>query len=125
MGLFFIQPYFYGHSSEEDSLCLAIRQNDHDWSSHVYWLTTAIIHAEEQNIGQINSTMMPLVEIFGDKLHSLFKDAILRVDNYGDIDHRNLEQYLPRVGRNNQTPPLGPNTMLSLASLSEHIHIHH
>lgn len=109
-GFAFSQPYFYGHSQEEDNFCLATKQDDHDWAMFVYWTVAATIIAEEQGINQTVSNRMPEVLLWGKDLNRCFRDPILMVGSYADIYERNLEPLVPRGGRNqlNAYPNLGP-----------------
>ena len=110
MGFSFSQPYFYGFSQDEDNLCLAVHQDDKDWSSFVYWIVAGTFFAEEQNITQQLSNSMPEVFLYGPHFNRMYRDSILAVGSYGEIYERNLEDKIPRGGRNqlNVSPNLGP-----------------
>ena len=117
-GFSFTQPYFYGGSSllnstgllkvEELNLCLATRQEDHLWSSFVYWIAAGIIEAEEAGITQGMSNNMPDVFLFGSLYDLMFQDAILAVGNYHEIYQKHLQEYIPRSGRNQLNQNSGP-----------------
>lgn len=88
---------------------MATRQDDHQWSSFVYWLVSATFHAEENGIDQGSSNEMPVTNLFGPNLSRMFRDAILAVGNYGEIYNRTLEAIVPRSGRNLlNVNPVGP-----------------
>ena len=89
---------------------MATRQEDHDWSSLVFWVVEATIHAEENDIKQNTSIQMPEVMLFGNDYNRLLRDVILTVGNYGEIYKRNVESHMPRSGRNtlNLPPFFGP-----------------
>jgi len=99
-GFTFSQPYFYGYSDEEDNLCLATRQDDHDWSTFVDWTVSATIYAEEIGVNQTASYQMPEVFVYGEDRKRMFRDCILAVGSYAEIYDRNLASYIPRGGRN-------------------------
>ena len=119
-GFTFAQPYFYSTNSnnntrgdtDEENLCLAVKEGDHLWSSFVYWVSAGIVFAEENNITQGSSNNMPDVFLFGTNFTYMFQDVILAVGNYGEIFERNLEAYIPRSSRNllngNVAPQLYP-----------------
>jgi len=113
-GFAFSQPYFYGYSSEEDNLCLATTEDDHDWAAFVYWILSATIYADEQGISRETSNTMPTVQVFGPALLRMFRDAILEVGSYAEIYDRNLQALIPRHGRNklNLFPNTGPQHYL-------------
>ncbi|CAB9522337.1 Putative amino-acid ABC transporter-binding protein YhdW [Seminavis robusta] len=100
LGFAFSQAYFYGYSEAEDSLCLATMQDDHDWSSFVYWTVAATVHAEEMLLNKTSSNQMPMVGLFGSSHQRMFRDAILAVGSYADMYERNLQAIVPREGRN-------------------------
>lgn len=97
------------------------RQDDSQWSSVVQWIVIATFYAEEKGISSDVSYEMPLVNLLGPyKGHGgdqskdrdfsrMLRDAVL-LGNYGELYERNLEDFIPRSGRNklnNQDPP-GP-----------------
>lgn len=93
----------------KDPLALVTRQNDPEWSAFVYWIVSAIFHAEEQGITAASSHTMPIVNLFGYLYQRMFRDAIAAVGSYKEIYDRNLEAVLPRSGLNLQNMnPLGP-----------------
>ena len=49
---------------------------------------------------QENAKTMPIVELFGSDLESMFQNVVSSIGNYGEIYTRNLEQILPRSGPN-------------------------
>ena len=108
-GFAFSIPYFYGYSEQEDNLCLATVE-DHDWAAFVYWIVTATVYAEEEGISKSTSNRMPEVYVYGRELKRMFRDSILFVGNYGDIYNRNVQDFIPRSGRNmlNKGPHLTP-----------------
>ena len=97
-GFAFSQPYFFGPG--ESNLCLATLQDDADWSTFVFWIMTATIFAEERGVNRTTSNSMPIIDVFGEELQRMARDAILEVGNYGEIYARNLESIIPRSGRN-------------------------
>jgi len=99
-GFSFSKPYFYGYSEMEDNFCLAVRQDDHDWDTFVYWVVMATIIAEDRGINLANSTKMPEVFVFGSEYNRMLRDAILAVGSYEEIYNRNLEGIVARGGRN-------------------------
>lgn len=99
-GYAFSRPYFFGYSKEEDNLCFATRQDDHDWATFVYWVLCATVYAEEEGIAQLKFNDMPLIYACGASLERMFVDAIVSVGNYGEIYNRNLGDLVPRSGRN-------------------------
>ena len=106
MGFSFSQPYFYFDDDEEDTgndvdnLCLATRQDDHDWSSFCYWIVAATVYAEENNLGRLAHNQMPEVWVFGPDLQRMLRNAIFAVGNYAELYERNLQSLVPRGGRN-------------------------
>jgi len=104
LGFAFSQPYFYGYSDQEDNLCLATMQDDHNWMSFVYWINTAMVYAEELNITRQTSNLMPEIYVYGSALRRMLRDALL-VGNYGEIYKQNVEPIIPRAGRNQFTIP--------------------
>jgi hypothetical protein len=110
IGYAFSQPYFYGYSREEENFALATRQEDHDWASFVFWTINALIYAEENNIDQANSILMPEQFLFGESLKRMLRDVVLSQGNFGEIYERHVELYHPREGRNtlNKLPGVGP-----------------
>lgn len=117
-GFFFSQPYFFGDSSSnstgkisshvEGQHCLATTEDDHLWSSFVYWITAAVFDAEEVGITQGMSNNMPDVFIFGGDFLLMFQDAILAVGNYQELYEKNLGRIIPRSGRNLLNGNVGP-----------------
>lgn len=99
-GYAFSQPYFYGYSEEEDNLCLATRQDDHDWYTFVYWIVAGTFYAEEHNVTSTNFHDMPEVNVYGPDFTRMFKDSILAMGSYAEIYERNVEPLFPRQGRN-------------------------
>ena len=83
-----------------DNLCVATLDSDHEWASFVHWVVAATITAEERGITQENAKTMPIVELFGSDLQSMFQNVVSSIGNYGEIYARNLEQILPRSGPN-------------------------
>ena len=83
-------------------LALATREDDDpQWIDFVRWIVFAIIYAEEEGITSTTATSMPVLELFGSSNNKqAFRDLILTVGNYGDIYQRNLEDTVPRSGRN-------------------------
>ena len=104
------QPYYYNETAQ-DAAVLATHQDDPQWSDFVYWIVSAIIFAEEQDISSRNSNEMPGVELFGRDYERMLRDAILVVGNYGEIVSRVEGVSGPfRDGLNqlNNARPLGP-----------------
>lgn len=112
-GFTFTNPYFHNNigiyndqakryegETADLNLCLATRQDDVQWSKYVYWIVESTFFAEEKNISFESSNQMPLVDLFGEALARMFRDAILAVGNYGDVYRRNLQIHIPREGRN-------------------------
>ncbi|CAB9521145.1 extracellular solute-binding protein [Seminavis robusta] len=99
-GYSFSIPYFYGYNTDHDNFCLATRQDDPDWSWFVYWLVMATFYAEDSGIGSLNSNDMPEVFVFGPAQNRMFRDSILVVGSYAEIYERNVEDLIPRAGRN-------------------------
>ncbi|CAB9527911.1 extracellular solute-binding protein [Seminavis robusta] len=103
LGSSFSVPYFYNGSANNNSsnLCMATNQDAHDLSAWVHWIVTALIFAEEHDIGQETSYRMPEVLLFGNQYKRMFRDAILEVGSYGDIFNRNLRPInILRTGQN-------------------------
>ncbi|CAB9511050.1 Putative amino-acid ABC transporter-binding protein YhdW [Seminavis robusta] len=96
IGFAFSQPYFYGYGEEEDNLCLASMQDDQVWSTYLYWVVGCTIYAEQEGIGQTNSTKMPLIYAFGEGFQRMFRDIVLAVGNYKEMYSRNIEPTIPR-----------------------------
>lgn len=69
---------------------LATSQEDHDWSSFVYWVVTSSCFAEQQNITSGTSIAMREVLLYGSALNRMFRDAILEGGSYGDMYEQNL-----------------------------------
>lgn len=117
-GFAFSQPYYYSTNSNsnnntnteagEYNLCLAVQEDDHLWSSFIYWIAAGIVFAEEHGITQGSSNNMPDVFLFGTDFTYMFQDVILAVGNYGEIYERNLEASIPRAGRNLLNGNVGP-----------------
>jgi hypothetical protein len=106
----FSAPYFYDNT---DILALATRREDELWSSFVYWMTTSVVYAEEQNITKSTAIQMPTVTVFGDSFmqafQQSFRDCVAGVGNYGELYARTLQSLLPREGGNLlNTAPFGP-----------------
>ncbi|CAB9502616.1 extracellular solute-binding protein [Seminavis robusta] len=100
LGYSFSAPYFYD-SAHNSNLCMATNQDARDWSAWVYWIVNALIFAEEQDIGQATSSMMPEVLLFGTQYKRMLRDAVLEVGSYSDIFNRNLKPMnIPRTGQN-------------------------
>ena len=100
LGFDFSQPYFFGNKKGEENLCLATMEDDHDWATYVYWIVAATIYAEEHGYNQTTSGEMPEVFVYGSDFNRIFRDAIFAVGNYGDLYRRNVEEFIPRAGRN-------------------------
>ncbi|CAB9520479.1 Putative amino-acid ABC transporter-binding protein YhdW [Seminavis robusta] len=96
IGFAFSQPYFYGYSAEEDNLCLASMQDDQVWSTYLYWVVGCTIYAEQEGIGQTNSTEMPLIYAFGEGFQRMFRDIVFAVGSYKEMYSRNIEPTIPR-----------------------------
>lgn len=84
----------------DDPLALVTTQDDHQWSSFVFWVVSAMFYAEEQGISQQTSSRMPEVGLFGPEYVSMFQDAVGAVGSYHDIYERHVEQIIPRDGLN-------------------------
>jgi len=111
IGFSFSEPYFYrptipsssgNELGTEENLCLATMQDDHDWASFVYWVSSSTVYAEEMGIDKRLFNRMPLSNAYGPGLKRMFKDTVLGVGNYQEIYRRNLEEtgILPRSGQN-------------------------
>lgn len=96
-GFSFGPIYYY---SNEQLVSLASREEDVQWSDFLRWITFATIYAEEEGIGAATAFRMPLLELYGSSYKQAFRDLIFTVGNYGEIYDRNLENYVPRSGRN-------------------------
>lgn len=93
--------FLFHHTSRfEENLCLATREDDPNWTSFVYWTAQSLVYAEENNISQSTSHLMPLVHCFGEDLQRMFRDAVHAMGNYKEVYDRNLADILPRGGRN-------------------------
>jgi len=104
----FSVPYFF-EGSLGVSRALATRQNDGHWSAFVYWVVSCTFYAEEKGITKSRQNQMPIVESFGSEFARMFRDAILSVGNYGEMYSRNIEDVIPRNGRNMLNfDPVGP-----------------
>lgn len=81
-------------------------QDDHDWSSFVYWVVGGTIYAEENGTDVETSNDMPICNVFGPDLLRMFRDSIYTVGSYGKMYERSFQQFHPRGGRNmlNQVP---------------------
>jgi len=91
------------------SRALATSQNDEQWSAFVYWVVSCTFYAEEKGITKSRQNQMPIVESFGSDFSRMFRDAILAVGNYGEMYSRNVENVIPRNGRNMLNfDPVGP-----------------
>ena len=86
--------------SDLDNLCLVTLGKDTQWRSFVYWVVAATITAEERGIAQVNAETMPTIGLFGSDLETMFQSVIASIGNYDEIYTRNLEQIVPRSGRN-------------------------
>ena len=94
-------PYTIGAGRfSKDPLALVTRQGDEQWSKFVYWVVSAIFHAEEQGITKQTANEMPVVSLFGPLFVNMFRDAIGSVGNYGEIYERRAEGEVPRGGLN-------------------------
>ena len=100
LGFDFSQPYFFGSNEGEENLCLATMEDDHDWATYVYWIVAATIYAEEHGYSTTSANSMPEVWVYGSDHNRIFRDTILVVGNYGDMYSRNVEEFIPRAGRN-------------------------
>ena len=100
LGFDFSQPYFFGDIKGEDNLCLATMEDDHDWATIIYWVVAATIYAEEHGYNTTSANSMPEVLVYGSNHNRIFRDTILMVGNYGDMYRRNVEEFIPRAGRN-------------------------
>eukprot|EP00797_Seminavis_robusta_P001133 Sro1070_g237740.2 (661) ;mRNA; r:13714-15696 len=98
-GFVFGPPYFVDTESMSQYAFMT-RADDCQWTSFVYWVTTAIIHAEKSSITQVEFHRMPITLLFGEILKLCFQDAISAVGNYGEIYNRTLEATSPRSGGN-------------------------
>jgi hypothetical protein len=97
----FSGPYQTGSSRySKDPLALVTREEDVQWSRFVYWIVSAIFHAEEQGITQATANEMPTVNLFGPLFFNVFKDAIAAVGSYGEIYQRRAQADVPRGGLN-------------------------
>lgn len=108
IGFAFSQPYFYNYGTSQGNLCLATRQEDHDWSSFVNWIVTATFHAEAEGITQQTSNLMPEVGVYGVRFNRMLRDSILACGSYEEVYARNVERYVPRQGRNQLNSNMDP-----------------
>ncbi|CAB9501013.1 extracellular solute-binding protein [Seminavis robusta] len=115
-GFSFSKPYFYGPTAVEDgtnasalfnafslfdpNLALATREDDPQWSSFVFWVANSFVFAEENQIAQRLSGLMPVSNVFSMKFSRMLRNAVHAVGNYA------------------------PSTMYLLASLNE-MHVWH
>ena len=81
-------------------LTLATREEDVRWSDFVRWIVYATIYAEEEGITADKASKMPILQLFGSAYKQAFRDVIVAVGNYGEMYERNLEDIMPRSGRN-------------------------
>ena len=89
-----------GFLQGDNNSCLAVRQEDFQWSAYVYWLVASTFYAEDNGINQRLSNSMPAVNIFGPNFRRMLQDPILEFGNYGELYERNVEPFIPRGGRN-------------------------
>ncbi|CAB9527261.1 Putative amino-acid ABC transporter-binding protein YhdW [Seminavis robusta] len=98
-GFCFGQTYFVNAGTMSE-YALMTRDDDSQWVAFVYWVTMAIIYAEEKSIGQMDFVQMPITRLFGEELKQCFRDSVAAVGNYGEIYNRTLQSILPRSGPN-------------------------
>ena len=87
----------------KDPLAVVTRQRDEDtqWSTFVYWVVSALFHAEEQGITQDRAfEEMPAVPFFGPELSNMLRNAVQEVGSYAEIYERNAEVEVSRGGLN-------------------------
>ena len=84
----------------DDNLSMVTRHDDPQWSSYVYWLVASTFYAEEMGINQRLSNKMPEIRLFGPDFLRALRDPILEFGNYGELYERNVQELIPRGGRN-------------------------
>ena len=95
-----------------DIRTLITNENNSQWSDFIYWIINGLIYAEEIKINRENAADMPVTNLFGPTYKQMFRDVIYAVGNYGEIYERNLEEFIPRNGRNLlNTNPVGPQQL--------------
>jgi ABC-type amino acid transport substrate-binding protein len=92
-------PYFYDNNSP-DAFGFLTNEGDPIWSDFVYWIVMALVYAEENVIRQETSSEMPVVNLFGERLKQMFRDAVHAVGSYGEMYNRTLAPIIPRSGGN-------------------------
>jgi len=82
--------HMLANSTSEATLSLVTSQNDHQWSSYVYWIVQATFFAEQTGVTGATSFEMPKVNILGSPsedgqdFRRMLRDAIL-VGNYRSV----------------------------------------
>lgn len=79
-------------------MALVTRQDDHQWSTFVYWIVSALFYAEEQGIEQSSASKMPITNLFGPLYSRMLRDAVEAVGSYSEIYERNAQDQIPRGG---------------------------
>lgn len=94
----FSPSYFYDDSG--GSLAMATSGGDPQWSDVVYWLVVTSFYAEENGISGDTFETVPPIRLFGEGLEDMLQGAVRAVGSYEEMYKRNLEDILPRSGRN-------------------------
>jgi hypothetical protein len=84
----------------KDPYGLVSRQDDPQWSSFVYWVTSGLFYAEEQNITQTTASRMPTTNLFGTGLSTFLQDSVGAVGSFAEIYQRTMQSEYPRAGLN-------------------------
>ena len=92
-------PYQVGVKRySKDPLAITTRQDDPAWSDFVRWVYWSLVYAQEENIFQVNATLMPRTTLFGPLRTNLFFHAVNAVGNYGELFDRNFGSLVSRGG---------------------------
>lgn len=79
---------------------LVSRQDDAQWSSFVYWVTSGLFYADEQNITQTTASRMPTTNLFGTGLSTFLRDSVGAVGSFAQVYDRNVQAEYHRSGLN-------------------------
>ena len=94
-------PYFYiSADPTSKSYTMASLATEPELGDLLFWILTAMMHAEERSISSRTANqMLPPVSLLGADFTNMLRNAVAAVGNYGDLYPRHLEDLHPRSAK--------------------------
>ena len=94
-------PYFYTSADPTvQSYTMISLATEPELGDILFWILTAMMHAEERSISSRTANqMLPPVSFLGTDFTNVLRNAVAAVGNYGDLYRRHLEDLHPRSAK--------------------------